>query len=72
MPKIRGTIKQRKNNLHYRISPEGLKGVFRTIPGENLDARTIEAIKKQYEIFYNSWIKDEADKFLLSKSLTIY
>ncbi len=68
MPKITNTIKQRKDRLHYRISPEGLKGVFCTTEmGEGLDKRTIIEIQKRYEMYYNSWIKSDADKFLLNK-----
>ena len=71
MPKIFNTKKEQKEILHYRISPEHLfnaTSIFKAPIGENeLDQRTVDIIKKNYSLYYESWIKELADKFLIPK-----
>jgi hypothetical protein len=71
MPKIWNTIKQRKADLHERIRPEYLfiyTTIFKNPIGEpNLDPYTVEQIKKRLKIYFDSWVKEEAEHFLLPK-----
>ena len=70
MPKINNTLKERKQKLFERLTPEYLfskTSVFSNMPSgfPQLDEKTLDHIKKQYKIYFNSWIEDEAKKFLL-------
>ena len=68
MPKIFNTNKQQKEILHYRISPEHLfnvTSIFKAPIGEDeLDQRAVNIIKKNYSLYYESWIRELSDKFL--------
>lgn len=69
MPKVHNTIKERKAQLYERITPEYLfnnTSIFKSSPGlKALDPETVERIKADYKLYFESWIKDEAYKFLL-------
>jgi hypothetical protein len=67
MPKIFNTNKDKKRELHERFTPERMrKSIFGTTRmGDNLDERTINILFDRYKLWYNSWQKEDSEKFLL-------
>ena len=67
MPKVNNTIKQRCDKLREILSPEYMNertSVFSDGVGFELDKRTLEECKRNYKIYFDSWIKDELDELL--------
>lgn len=63
------TNSERRKLLFARISPEHLfsnTAVFSGSPGIVLDAATVEHIKTQFRIYFDSWVRDDAKKFILN------
>jgi hypothetical protein len=70
MPKINNTYDERKQKLYERITPEHIfnsTSIAKNPIGDKpLDPYTVEHIKRQYQIYFNSWIKEDAEAFLLN------
>jgi len=65
MPRITNTIIDRKKKLFERLTPDYIQD--HTAIFKFGDPQTIEYCKKMYEIYYDTWIKEEAELFLLNQ-----
>lgn len=69
MPKIHKTKKQRKQKLHSMLQPTHLfqqTSIFTNpIGAPPLDKYTVEHIKHQFDLWFNSWIAEDLKEFLL-------
>jgi uncharacterized protein (DUF1810 family) len=61
----RGTKAMRKKDLFKRISPDGLFNS--TTIFESLTADQREKVKRMYALWFDSWVREDAEEFLLEK-----
>lgn len=71
MPKVNNTHKERRELLYERLTPEYLfntTSVFSQLPKgfPQLDAETLNHVRNNYKRYFESWVKDEAKKFILN------
>lgn len=60
------TLREKKENIKELVSPDHIfnrTSIFHNpIGGKKLDEYTIDHIKKQFELWFNSWVKEDLDK----------
>lgn len=63
------TVKERKQAIQEKLTLESLEEnttVFRVdqIGAPNLDQYTVDVVKKNYKLWFDTWVKDELKELL--------
>jgi hypothetical protein len=60
----------KKEELFRRITPEALAGIF-SYEGfdKNIDRATVDELKERYRSYFEAWVRENAEFYLLEKKV---